>query len=163
MTTTLNIPKHLSDQSRVWIFPSARPLSASEVEAMEARIADFFRSWASHGAPVPAAGAVLDQHFVVVAVDDSLAPSGCSIDSLFRTMAQIENDLQIPLLDTSRVFAQYEGRVVSFTREEFRRQAKEGRLGGDTFVYDTTAESLEAIRNRRWIRRAADSWHASLL
>jgi hypothetical protein len=78
-------------------------------------------------------------------------------------MARIEEELQIPLLDTSRVFAQYEGRVVSFTREEFRRQAKAGRVGSDTFVYDTTVDSLEAIRNRRWIRRAGDSWHASLL
>jgi len=162
MPGTMNIPEHLSDLSKIWIFPAARPLSSDEKNAVEDRLQTFFSKWASHGAPVPAAGAVLDEQFVVVAVDDSLAPSGCSIDSLFREVKVIERDFQIPLLDASRVFARRDDRILALTRQEFRREAGEGRIESSTEVYDTTAETLGEIRSGRWRRPAEQSWHKEM-
>ena len=159
----MNIPDHLSDQSRVWIFPAARPISSNEKEALEARLQQFFSRWASHGDPVPAAGAVIEQQFVVVAVDEALTPSGCSIDSLFREVKAVENELQIPLLDSTCVFARVGERVLSFTRQEFRRQSGESLVDATTPVYDTTASSLAELRSGRWVRPAGESWHKQLL
>lgn len=158
----MNIPDHLSDRSKVWIFPAARPLSSSEKNAVEERMQRFFSRWASHGDPVPAAGAVIDEQFVLVAVDESLTPSGCSIDSLFREVKDVERDLQIPLLDSSRVFARVNDRVLAFTRQEFKRQAAEGIIEPSTIVYDTTAERLAEVRSGTWLRKAEESWHREL-
>lgn len=158
----MTIPAHLSDRSKIWIFPAARPLSASEKSALEGRLQSFFAKWASHGAPVPAAGSVVDEQFVVVAVDESLAPSGCSIDALFREVKDIEKELEIPLLDSARVFARKNDRILSYTRQEFRREAAEGIIERTTEVYDTTVETLEEIRSGHWRRPAEQSWHREL-
>src|SRR5688572_17319264 len=94
----------LPDGARVWMFASARPLAASERDQLTSPLDQFFEGWASHGTAVAAGFDWLEDHFLVVAVDEGLHPSGCSIDKLFRALAEIEKTAGTRLLDSSLVF-----------------------------------------------------------
>ncbi len=156
---------HLPDSARVWIFGSERPLRIAEIEALRADLDDFIGRWTAHGADLRAATDVLEDRFVLVAVDEeSAAASGCSIDAMVRHLAGVERHLELSLLDGSLVFHRDEdGRIVSRSRAEFRELARAGRVSGSTSVFDLTLRTLGEVRAGLLERAAADSWHRQLV
>src|SRR5687767_6275021 len=93
----------LPDGARVWVFGTSRPLAASEKAQLTSALDQFFEGWASHGAAVAAGFEWLEDHFLVVAVDEGLHPSGCSIDKLFRMLSEMEKSTGSRLLDSALV------------------------------------------------------------
>jgi hypothetical protein len=78
----------------------------------------------------------------------------------YRRVRSLKESAGADLLETTLVFWRDGDAVRSATRAEFRKLAEEGRVGPSTIVFDTTAETLGAIRSGAWEKRAAESWHA---
>lgn len=151
--------ERLSDDSRVWVFPLSPSVDPAQRARLLADVDRFLDQWAAHGMPIRSAREIVEESFLVVAVDRDAETSGCSIDKMFGLLQQLERELGLKILDPNRVFYRHaDGHVHSVTREEFRRN-------GDvhTIVFDTLAERLGDIRSGSWIRRAEESWHARLL
>jgi hypothetical protein len=149
----------LAGDSRIWIFGISPPLDRVQSQTVLRAVDSFLDNWAAHGTPITSARTILEDSFLIVAVDKKSETSGCSIDKMFGLLRQLERDLDVEILDANRVFVRDAGgHVRSLTRAEFREE-------GDphTVVFDTTAERLADIRSGRWERKASDSWHAALL
>jgi len=155
----------LPDHARVWIFGAEAPLTGSQREALEADLSGFVRGWAAHGAALLAAHDIVDDTFVVLAVDESAqGASGCSIDAMVRHLAELEERLGITLLDTARIWYRTgAGDIVSSDRDEFRSRAERGEIDAATQVFDPTIETLGELRADGLERSAGASWHARLL
>jgi len=99
-----------------------------------------------------------------VGVDQSTAgASGCSIDGLFRTLARLEPELGTSLLGGSRLYYRDAERTVhSATRKAFNDLARDGQIGPDTPVFDTSLSAASAWRGE-FERPLRASWHAELI
>jgi len=154
----------LPDDARVWVFGAAHDLSGPKADRLLGAVDDFLEQWNAHGAPLQCAKEWRDDRFLAIGVDQSTAgASGCSIDGLFRTLARLEPELGTTLLGGSRVYYRdADGRVVAATRKTFNELAREGRVGGDTRVFDTSLTSASGWREE-FERPVRESWHAELI
>ena len=153
----------MPDDARLWVFAAPRALLPGEADALLARVDGFLERWAAHGAPVLGARDLRDGRFLLMAADErATGVSGCSIDSLFHALAEVEAGLGIDLRRTAqRVFWRAaDGEVRSAERAEFRRLAQAGEVGDDTIVFDHTVPTVGDLRAGRWETRFRDAWHA---
>ncbi|HVR43609.1 MAG TPA: hypothetical protein VMS56_09200 [Thermoanaerobaculia bacterium] len=152
--------ERLPDDAHVWLFGAAAPLGPEEQGRIRTAIEEFAGGWQSHGEDVGAAIDVIEDRFLLVAVDPAVARGGCGIDKLYRRVREMRAS-GIDLLDASLVFWNEDGAFVSDSRAGFRRRAEIGEVGPDTIVADLTVDTLGGVRSSAWKRRAADSWHAA--
>jgi hypothetical protein len=149
----------LPDDARIWIFGISPSLNAGQRGAVETTIDPFLEKWSAHSEPITSGRTIVDDSFLIVAVDKQSETSGCSIDRMFGLLRQLEQRFGVQILDANRIFVRHgDGHVDSVTRAEFRER-------GDrhTVVFDTLAERLGDIRHGSWEKNAEDSWHAQLL
>ena len=136
----------LPDQSRIWIFGVSPALDDRKSSRLLAAIDGFLDRWVAHNQPIVSARDLLHGSFLIIAVDQQSETSGCSIDRMFGLLQEMERELGVTILDSSRIFCrEADGRVRAISRTNFRN---EGSL--QTIVFDTVAERLDAIRSGRW-------------
>lgn len=148
----------LSNNAHIWIFGISPALDAAQGATLLRHVDAFLDDWAAHGVPITGARELREGSFLIVAADENREKSGCSIDRMFGTLKALERELNVQILDSTRVFLRDHGSVRAVARGEFR-----GAANSDTPVFDVTAEKLGDVRTGAWERRAADSWHARLL
>ncbi|MBI1835646.1 MAG: hypothetical protein HYR91_00120 [Flavobacteriia bacterium] len=86
----MNYFSEFSDNSRVWIYPSTKELNNLESEILLKELIPFTKSWDSHGTPLKAAVEIIENQFVVFAIDESIeSPSGCAIDRSVKKMKEL--------------------------------------------------------------------------
>ncbi|MEX2583354.1 MAG: hypothetical protein WD766_08770 [Gemmatimonadota bacterium] len=152
----------LPDHARIWIFGTSEPLEEEPAARLGAAVARFIDGWEAHGQPVVGSFDWRERRFLIVAADElATGVSGCSIDSLFRTLQPLERELGTTLLDRSLVwYRDGTGAVRSSTRPEFRELVRRGVVDDRTTVFDNTAATVGTLRGGEWERPLADSWHA---
>lgn len=159
--------EELHDGSRVWLYGAHRPPEEAEATRLVDATRRFLAEWSAHGSRLRAGLDWRHDRFLLLAVDESrTAASGCSIDAVTDHLAELESELDLPLLDTSPVWFRdpgREGRIRTVSRSAFRRLAREGRVDGSTVVFDLTVDRLGDVREDRWEMPASEAWHASLL
>lgn len=149
----------MPDTSRVWIYQSSRPFTESELEALDQQIAQFVNEWAAHSRPLSAAGDVLFERFIVLAVDENQeGASGCSIDTSVRFIKGIENQYNTQLFERMN-FAFLNGEEVDVVPSgEFARLYTEGVIYDETLVFDNLVPHLGAMKTQ-WLKPLNKSWH----
>src|SRR5690606_41236436 len=81
----------LPDTSRVWIYKADRFLTDDEAQGIQQKVDEFIPTWAAHGKKLYAEAKVIDNLWIVIAADESReGASGCSIDKIFRLVADLE-------------------------------------------------------------------------
>ncbi|MCG8469806.1 MAG: hypothetical protein MJB57_16635 [Gemmatimonadetes bacterium] len=155
----------LPDDARVWVYGSNRRLDDTEVAAVRDDLTSFVDRWTAHGAQLEAAADVIENRFVIVAVDERAASaSGCSIDAMVHHLAELEGRLSCSLLDSTRIFYREDtGDIEAVDRAAFREVAAAGALGAETRVFDPTLATLGELRAGKLERPLADSWHRRLV
>jgi hypothetical protein len=152
----------LPDDARLWVFPASRALTGEERERLLSRVDAFVDDWTAHGHPVVGARELRHDRFLLVGADErATGVSGCSIDSLFRALGELEAELGLSLRSAADVhYRDDEGNIHSVSRPAFRDLARSGGVTPDTVVFDNTVGDVAAVRSGRWETRLADAWHA---
>ncbi|HST63253.1 MAG TPA: hypothetical protein VLK84_31370 [Longimicrobium sp.] len=151
----------LPDDARLWVFAAARPLDEAQQAALLGHVDAFIHRWAAHGAPVVGGRELRHGRFLLVGADErATGVSGCSIDTLFRTLGELETETGVPLRDSSLVFwRDAAGEVQSAPRPAFRERVRAGEVDADTPVFDNTVGSVGDLRGGQWERAMRESWH----
>ena len=151
----------LPDDARLWVFAAARPLDHAQQADLLAHVDAFIQRWAAHGAPVVGGRELRHGRFLLVGADErATGVSGCSIDTLFRTLGELETQTGVPLRDSSLVFWRgADGQVHAEPRPAFRQRAAAGEVNADTVVFDNTVGTVGDVRGGRWELPMAASWH----
>ncbi|HEU4559910.1 MAG TPA: hypothetical protein VFS20_18825 [Longimicrobium sp.] len=153
----------MPDDARVWVFAAPRPLAPADAGMLLERVDGFLARWAAHGAPVVGARDFRHGRFLLIAADErATGVSGCSIDSLFHALADVERDLGSDLRRTSSFvfYRDAAGEVHAAERPEFRRIAAAGEIGEETPVFDNTIATVGDLHAGRWETRIRDAWHS---
>jgi hypothetical protein len=138
----------LPDSARVWIFGSDKRLSNEAAESLMREVGDHLASWKAHGEPLTVGSRLLDDRFLVVAVDQSTTgASGCSIDGLFRVLQTAQSGLGVNLVGGGRLFYRDgQGEVQCAPRADLDQLRASGAITPDTVVFDTTITDLGTFR-----------------
>ena len=94
-----------ADQSRIWIYPAEHKLTKDQKGYILKAISVHLQNWEAHKVPLTAGVTILENRFIVVALDESEnGASGCSIDTLQKLIQNLEKELSISLLNRLNVF-----------------------------------------------------------
>lgn len=152
----------LPAEARLWIFAADRELTPEASDQLLSRVDAFLAEWSAHGHALTVARDWRYDRFLLVGVDEASAgASGCSIDSMVRTLTELEQALAVQLLDHGPVlFRQESGTIARLSRPAFAELARGGGVTPDTIVFDNTLTRVGDLRGGRWETPARASWHA---
>ncbi|MEL7427378.1 MAG: hypothetical protein AAFN81_30595 [Bacteroidota bacterium] len=150
----------LAPEARVWIYQAAQPFESAQVPEISQHVQEFAQRWVSHSRQLRAGGAVLNDRFLVLAVDETQAgASGCSIDSSVQFVKQVGSHYERDLFDRLRFSYEKDGQVFTVSKEEFARLYQQGEINDDTIVYDPLVKTLGEL-NSAFRKPLRNSWHA---
>lgn len=150
----------LPSDARLWVFAADRPLTALDRQRLLASVDAFLEQWKAHGHPLTVARELRYDRFLLVGVDEASAgASGCSIDAMVRTLADLERALQVQLLDHGPVLFRRGDAIERLPRPAFAELARTGAVSPDTVVFDNTVTRVGELREGRWETPARAAWH----
>lgn len=148
----------ITDNARVWVYQANRPLHTDDVRAIEIALQPALNGWAAHGEPLLAAAKVVENRFIVIAVDEGHhLPSGCSIDASVHFLQQIGQQLAVDFFDRSAAFVGADGQVQTLSLPEIKGAVANGVLTPDTIIFNTLVKTkAEFVAN--WKVSAHTTW-----
>ena len=141
----------LSDESRIWIYAAEQKLSDNQENYILKHISDHIQNWVAHKVSLTAGFTILENHFIVIALDESKnGASGCSIDTLQNKIQEIEKELSISLMSRLNVFCMIDDVITCVP------VSKLGTTNKDTLFYDLTIQQKSELSN--WLRPINEGW-----
>ena len=146
-----------ADQSRIWIYPAEHKLTNDQENHILKHISGHLQNWEAHKVPLTAGVIILENHFIVVALDDSKnGASGCSIDTLQKLIQNLEKELSISLLNRLNVFCKIEDEILCIPSFKLESIAK-----SNTLFYDITIQKKSDLYS--YLKPISEGWCASYL
>lgn len=153
----------LPADARTWVFGASRTLSVDESRRLLEEVDPWLARWSAHGMPLTVGRTMMENRFLVVAVDQRDAhASGCSIDGLFRHLQELERILDASLVGSARVYWRAAEGIRSADRSAFAAAAQRGEVGPETRVFDPTVSTLGEWRDG-FEKVARESWHSAFM
>ncbi|HJM16838.1 MAG TPA: hypothetical protein QF851_05230, partial [Flavobacteriales bacterium] len=140
-----------------WIYVSESKLTDYQQDIILNKISEYLKTWDYHNNPLTSSVIIKENHFIIIALDDSeFGVGGCSIDSLQRIIQELEKNLNISLLNRLNVFCNINQKVVCIPSFKLGSIANK-----DTLYYDLTILKKNQIST--FLKPIKDGWCASYL
>ena len=152
----------LPTSARTWIYGTENPLTPDQIQALENHMAAFMAEWQSHGRPVTPSWKLVHDRVVIIGADEAaFALSGCSIDSMVRTLDDFNSTSGLHFTNSgNKVFYRdTEGAIQCVDRFAFGNLAKQGEISDETVVFDNTVATVEDFLAGQWEKPMRESWH----
>ena len=147
----------ISDESKVWIYSSEKKLNMNQIEYIENKISNHLVNWQSHKKDIEAAVNIVENRFVIIAVDETkVSASGCSIDSLYRLIQDIELQLSISLLNRLNVYCVINDKIVCLPISSLK-----DKVNASTLFYDLTINNKFQLSN--FLKPIKNGWCNNLI
>jgi len=153
----------LPDAARVWIHPTATPLTDDTQADVLRRLEAFLDEWSSHQQNVQGGAALLYDRFVCLAGarTDGADPSGCAIDDATHAVDAVADTHGIEWVPSLHVLYRVDAdTIAAVPRSTFQERADAGRITTETLVFDPSVTTLGAVRDGAFEQPAGRSWHA---
>lgn len=159
MKTTIS---QLDDAARLWVFTTARPLSAEEAEHVLDALTPFLHTWTSHARPVEGAATVQEGRFLLVGAQIPGGDvSGCGTDALFHAVEAALSTIGTVVAPALTVpYRAPDGAVRLAERPTLHARVAAAEITPDTSVFDLTVGSVGALRAGQFEQIAARTWLA---
>ena len=147
----------ISDDSRIWVYASDKRLTIDQQHYILDSISNHVKDWKSHQKPLKAAVTILENYFIIVALDESYQKaSGCSIDTLQKNTQDIEKELNISILGRLNVYVIKKGEIESIPLFKLKDS-----VDHDTLFYDLTINYKKEIET--YLKPIKDGWCSNYL
>lgn len=147
---------------RIWIYQANRELSESEEARILTKLETFTAQWKAHGTPLSAKAEVRHQRFVILMVDDDVAPpSGCSIDKSVHLLKEVEAETGVNLFDRMQVAFRDGEQIRAVSRAEFEQLLAQNKINGDTIVFNNLIDTYPQLTTH-WEVPLRESWHGQV-
>ena len=150
--------EQLPASARLWVYQANRNLTTDESAAALTALRPALDVWAAHGHPLTASATVVENRFLLLAVDEGAGlPSGCSIDSSVHTVQAIGQQLGVDFLDRSATYRASDGSVQGLPLSMIKPAVANGLLKPDTLVFNALVKTLDEFQNH-WQLPASETW-----
>lgn len=140
----------------IWIFQLEAQLESAQEATVLEGLQRLVESWKAHGAPVPGQAEIRYSRFVQVQATPGTT-SGCSIDSMTKGVRSLLEEHGLTLLEPNFVFYRdAEGGLVYEDFQGLSKKVREGVLGPDTVIFDTTMNQSSDLS--KWEVPLKASW-----
>ena len=147
----------LPEESRIWLYAAENALTKDQQNYILKVVSEDLKGWNAHQQPLTAGVTILENHFIVIALDESKnGASGCSIDTIQNTIQKIEKELSIPLMNRLNVFCEIEGEIVCIPSFKLASIAK-----ANTLFYDLTIQNKSDLHS--YLKPIEEGWSARFL
>jgi hypothetical protein len=144
--------------SKVWIYGANRKLSKSEIVEIQIVLDEFTAGWTAHQLSLKAKAAILDEHFIVIMVDENVATvSGCGIDKSVKLVQDITEKFGIDFFNRLIVYFESQNEVSLIPLSKISEAINQGQINMDTYVFNTLVQTKAELENN-WKVKAKDSW-----
>ncbi len=148
----------IADSSRIWVYQADRTLNNTDIQTIKTFLIPKLEGWAAHQQPLLASFTVLENRFVVVAVDENESlPSGCSIDKSTHWLRELGTILHIDFFDRSMAFLDKNETLQTVQITEVKQVILEGKVSPNTLIYNNLVKIKIDLKNNFKIK-AADAW-----
>ena len=149
--------ENISDNSRIWIYASPIFLNDKNQTYISKLLSNHLDTWQAHQVSLTAALTILENHFIVIALDENIAgASGCSIDSLQHKIQEIENYLGVSLTNRLNVFCKVDDEIKCVPSTELSKFANK-----ETLFYDLTIQKKADLYS--YLKPIKEGWCSRLV
>jgi len=159
MNSTFN---DLSEDSRIWIYQSNKELNNDQVSEISSELNEFLKTWNTHGKPISCSYQVKYNRFIIIAAENTLEISGCSIDSSVAFIQSLEAKYSIVLLDKMDVAYRNNKTIDIISLKDFKQMVKNKSITSTTVVFNNLVSNISEF-NSNWETTVEDSWHGRFL
>lgn len=154
------IPKDFDDNSRVWVYQSNRPFSINEALEIEEQLENFTKEWNSHGSAVRSYANLFFGQFIVMMADETdVKVGGCSTDSAFRFIKNLEKDYNVQLLDRQTLAFIVREKIHLVPLADVNYSIDSDSITPETLYFNNTILTKKELLSH-WIIPVKDSWLA---
>jgi hypothetical protein len=147
----------LPEQARIWLYACEKKLTQSQQDYILNVISEELKGWNAHKQPLTAGVSILENHFIVVALDENKnGASGCSIDTLQNTIQKIEKELTLSLMNRLNVFCKIEDEILCIP--SFKLASV---VDNCTLFYDLTILTKSDLNT--YLKPISEGWCAHLV
>jgi|TARA_B100001093_G_scaffold464884_1_gene482142 hypothetical protein len=148
---------NISDTSRTWIYSSPISLNNENQDFISKLLSNHLDSWQAHQVSLKAAYTILENHFIVIALDENIAgASGCSIDNLQHKIQEIENYLAVSLTNRLNIFCIIDDKIKCIPSSELSKFANK-----ETLFYDLTIQKKSDLNS--YLKPIKEGWCSRLV
>ncbi len=140
----------LPDSSKVWLYQSQTEIPLDLHAEIQQKLNLFIGGWAAHGTELFGEATILENYFVVLAVDEAkVKASGCSIDTSVHFIRSLGESFQLEFFNRMHVLIETNGikEIVHFS---------ELASHSESFIFDPMITNLGELR-RSWKIKISES------
>ena len=142
----------LPENSRLWVYGSSRKIHEEDKLKIHKIIVPFLQKWQHHGKSLTSSYTILNNHFLIVGLDESINPTGgCSMDGLQNIILKI--DYNFNFFERLNVFLFLENEVKCISSKDLNQLTE---VDQDTFIFNLNIEKKQEIKD--WLIPIRDSW-----
>ena len=150
--------QHLPSDSRLWIFQAQKKFTDQEITIIDRELQLFTNDWVAHGQPLQASYQILENHFIVLAANESFhQPSGCSIDDSMRTIKHIGKQLGQDLTRRDVAYFKLGDEIVGVKISDLKNAYEQGVWNENTLTFNTLVASKLQLASG-WLVPASATW-----
>lgn len=154
--------KNISEEARVFIYPSSRKFYPQEIDGLIQKISGFVADWKQDDETFKVSYQFLHNRFIVFLVEENSGLTNQDIDKLVTFILQLQQEYEVELLDKMNVcFKQGE-----FTQykdvKEFKKLLKNKSVNDKTIVFDNLIQTKYELENH-WEVPITESWYNRFL
>ena len=154
---------HISDKARVWVYQASRELTMADIDLIDTHAPVFVQSWTAHNQQLEASFIILENIFLVLAVDESKTEaSGCSIDKSVHFIKFLESKLNLSFTDRTRIAIKNNAKIEFLNFNDFKDNLKSGSMSGGIKLFNTLAKTKEEMIGK-WLMNLEESPYARFL
>jgi transposase len=153
----------ISEDAKVWIYPSSRKFYDTEIEEIENKLKHFVENWKSEDENFKVSYQFLYKRFVIFFTDDELSPvSNPDIDVMVSFILELQSDYEVTLLDKMNVCFK-QGEFVQYKElKELKTLLKNKAVTEKTIVFDNLITNKFDFENY-WEIPMEESWYNRFL
>ena len=152
----------LSEESKVWIYPSNRKFYPQEIEGLKEKLKTFSEEWKSEDEDFKVSFELKYNRFIIFSVEANTPLSNVEIDKQVGYVLQLQQEYDVELLDKMNVCFK-QGEYTQYKElKDFKKLIKNKAVTGKTIVFDNLVQTKYEFENY-WEVPITESWYNRFL
>ncbi|MBT3741208.1 MAG: ABC transporter ATPase [Polaribacter sp.] len=149
----------ISNDAKVWVYPSDRKFYSTEIDEIEKKIKKFAENWKLEDENFKVSYRFLYNRFIILVADDSETTlTNADIDTSVSFILQLQETYKVNLLDKMNVCFK-QGEYVQYKElKDFKKLVKNKAVTAKTIIFDNLINNKEDLENY-WEITIEDSWY----
>ena len=151
----------LSEEAKVWIYPSSRKFYAQELEPLQEKIESFLNDWLNT-VEAKLSYCIKYDRFIVFSSEEGVVVNNQNLDQQVGFILKLQEEYEIELLDKMNVSFK-QGEFVQYKEvKEFKKLLKNKSVNSKTVVFDNLVQTKYDFENF-WEVPITESWYNRFL